>query len=203
MRYFVLLLHCLGVFVGSSLVRLVPITVGFSTLGGKGVVKASPPGLVNRLRRIFLNELPVLFGCPSGSAAAPFGTVLVGLRVRFPFGVFLLMVMFRVLLLSLLVLRRCRGVNMLVVLSCLAWWVVLECSAVGEFLGPLKRVRLHSKTPAHLAGCGRDGSFQSRPKFWKRSRISEGPRFRHIGAKIPRLHQGDGAHDPLDRVGVG
>ena len=51
-RYFVLLLHCLGVFVGSSLVRLVPITVGFGTPGGKGVVTASPPGLVNRLRRV-------------------------------------------------------------------------------------------------------------------------------------------------------
>ena len=33
-------------------VRLVPITVGFGTLGGKGVVMASPPGLVNRLRRV-------------------------------------------------------------------------------------------------------------------------------------------------------
>ena len=42
-----------GVFVGSSLVRLVPITVGFGTLGGKGVVMASPPSLVNRLRRVF------------------------------------------------------------------------------------------------------------------------------------------------------
>ena len=52
-RYFVLLLHCLVVFVGSSLVRLVPITVGFGTLGGKGVVMASLPGLVNRLRRVF------------------------------------------------------------------------------------------------------------------------------------------------------
>ena len=47
------------------------------------------------------------------------------------------------------------------------------------------------------------GSFQSRPKVRKRLRISEGPRFRHIGAKVPLLRQGDGAHDPLDRVGVG
>ena len=30
--------------------------------------------------------------------------------------------------------------NMLVVLSFLAWWVVLECSAVGEFLVGVKRV---------------------------------------------------------------
>ena len=30
-----------------------------------------------------------------------------------------------------------------------------------------------------------------------------GPRFRHDAAKIPRLHQGDEAHGPHDRVGVG
>ena len=50
----------------------------------------------------------------------------------------------------------------------------------GRILGSVKRVRLHRKTPAHLARCGRDGSFQSRPKVWKRLRISEGPRFRYI-----------------------
>ena len=60
-----------GMFVGSFLVRLVLITVGFGTLGGKGLVMASPPGLVNQLRRVFFfNELPVLFGCPCGSVAA-------------------------------------------------------------------------------------------------------------------------------------
>ena len=53
-RYVVLLLPGLGVFVGSSLVRLVLITVGFGTVGGKGVVTASPPGLVNQLRKVFL-----------------------------------------------------------------------------------------------------------------------------------------------------
>ena len=73
----------------------------------------------------------------------------------------------------------------------------------GRILGAVQRVRLHRKTPAHLGGCGRDGGFQSRPKVWKRLRLSEGPTFRHIGAKVPRLHQGDGAHGPLDRVGVG
>ena len=31
----------------------------------------------------------------------------------------------------------------------------------------------------------------------------EDPRFRHNGAKVPRLHQGDGAHGPWDRVGFG
>ena len=56
MRYFVLLLVCLAVFVGSFLVMLVPITVGFGTLGGKGVVMAFHPGLVSRPRKVF-NEL--------------------------------------------------------------------------------------------------------------------------------------------------
>ena len=44
-----------GVFVDSSLVRLLPITVGFGTLGGKGVAMAPPPGLVNRLRSVFFD----------------------------------------------------------------------------------------------------------------------------------------------------
>ena len=52
-RYFVLLLHCLGVFVGSSLVILVPITAGFGTLGGRSVFMALLPGLVSRLQKIF------------------------------------------------------------------------------------------------------------------------------------------------------
>ena len=59
-----------------------------------------------------------------------------------------------------------------------------------RILGSVRRVRLHRKTPAHLARYGRDGGFQSRPKVWKRLRVAEGPRFRHNGAKVPRLHQG-------------
>ena len=34
-------------------------------------------------------------------------------------------------------------------------------------------------------------------------RVVEGPWFRHSGARVPRLHQGDEAHGPLDRVGFG
>ena len=72
----------------------------------------------------------------------------------------------------------------------------------GRILGGVKRVRIHRKTPAHLAGIGRDGSSQSRPRVWKRLRV-EGPRFCRNGAKVPRLHQGDEARGPQDRVGVG
>ena len=66
----------------------------------------------------------------------------------------------------------------------------------------VKRARLHRKTPAHLAGFGGNGNSQSRARVWKRLRV-EGSRFRHDVAKVPRLHQADGAHDPLDRVRVG
>ena len=38
-------------------------------------------------------------------------------------------------------------------------------------LGGVKRVRLHRKNQAHLAGKSREGSFQSRPRVWKRLRI--------------------------------
>ena len=48
-----------------------------------------------------------------------------------------------------------------------------------------KRVRLHRKTPAHLAGFGMDGSSQSRPRVWKRLRVG-GSGFRHNDAKVPR-----------------
>ena len=44
-----------------------------------------------------------------------------------------------------------------------------------RILGSVERVRLHRKTPAHLAGFGGDGSSQSRPRVWKRLRV-EGPR---------------------------
>ena len=73
----------------------------------------------------------------------------------------------------------------------------------GIILGGVNRGRQHRKTPAHLAGYSRDRGFQSRPKVWKRLRLSEDPRFRHSGAKVPRLHRGVQAHGPLDRVGVG
>ena len=103
-----------------------------------------------------------------------FGIVLVGLLVGFPLGVFLLMVMFEV-----------TG------WSCSVAWPCVGGSRVlcgRRFLGGVRRISLHRKTPAHPAGYGRDGGFQSRPKVRKRLRVAESPRFRHIGAKAPRLH---------------
>ena len=145
------------------------------------------PGLVSRPRRFFFFLmncwyylgilLVLLLPCWVGSCS--FGTALVNLLVGFLLGVFLLVVMFGVLLLSLLVLRRCRGV------------------VVGEFLGDIfLKVRLHRKTPAHLAGFGGDRSSQSRP------RRVEGSEFRHNVAKVPRLLRGVEAHGSLDMVGV-
>ena len=99
--------------------------------------------------------LVLLLRCLVGSYT--FGTALVNLLVGLPLGVFLLVVMFRVVSLNLLVLERFRGAFMLIVLSCLAWLVVLGCLAVGEFLGAFKSVRRHWK-PQHtlqvLAGMG-------------------------------------------------
>ena len=71
-------------------------------------------------------------------------------------------------------------------------------SGSGRALGG----RLLRNPPAHLAGYGTEGSSQSRPRVWKRLRV-EGSRFRHNVAQVPRLQQGDEAHGPLDRVGVG
>ena len=92
----------------------------------------------------FLKELLVLFGFPSGSAAALLGGEL-PLRYcsgefacRIPTWVFLFEVMFRVLLLSLVVFRRCRGVATSLVLSCLALLMVLGCLVAGDFFGVLK-----------------------------------------------------------------
>ena len=172
-----------GVFVGLFLVMLVRITVGFDTLGGKGVIMASPPGLVNRLRFFFLNELLVLFGYPCGSAAT--------------------------LLSGVLPLRYCSGR-----FACgVPTWSLpahghvqgLIAEVAGDVVAPrngrvgvvraqlpglvgVSGVRLNRKTPAHLAGNGRDGGFQSRPKVWKRLRAVEDPRFRHFGAEVLRLH---------------
>ena len=73
---------------------------------------------------------------------------------------------------------------------------------VGEFLVDFLKSSATQKKPQHLAGYGREGSSQSCPRVWKRLRV-EGFRFRHCVAKVPRLRQGDEAHEPLDTVGVG
>ena len=158
----------------------------------------------------FLKQLLVLFGYPLWFCCCVIGwsvtlsvTALVVLHVGFPLGVFLLGVMFSVLLLSVLVLERFRGAFTLIVLSCLAWLVVLEFSMVGESLWALKEVDYTEKIQHTFAGFGRDVSSQSRPRVWKRLRLSEGsqvsftmvPRFR-------RCTQGSEAHGPQDRVGA-
>ena len=147
-RYFVLLLVCMAVFVGSSLVKwvLVLITVGFGTLGGKGVVMASLPGLVSRPCCVVgwgvtLRYCSGKFACRVPTWSLPARGHVQGADVG-----------------------GSGGVITLVVLS-LPGFVVLECSVVGEFLGPLKEFGAHRKTPAHL------GSFQSLPKVSKRSTI--------------------------------
>ena len=165
MRYFVLLLHCLG-----SIRRFAPCEGWCQSLPAsahwveKCVVMALLPGLVSRLRKVFsMNCWFCLVSfwlccCFVDWGAAPFGVAFVSLLVGFLLGVFLLVVKFRVLLLSLLVLRRCHGVVLLLLLGCLTWLVVLGCFVVGGLLGRFKRVRLHRNPPAHLAAFGGNGN---------------------------------------------
>ena len=69
--------------------------------------------------------------------------------------------------------------------------------------GGAKRVRLHRKTPAHLARQGVLG-VQFRPRIWKRLRVSLGSDSSFPGAKFLRVHQEVGGHDPgFARVGIG
>ena len=136
-----------------------------------------------------MNELLVLFGYPSS----------------LPLGVFRLVVMFMGLIVEFAGVEDVPWIGHVGrdLLPGLAGGSRILCGGSGRILGGVERVQLHRKTPAHLARYTRDGGYQSRPKVWKRLRLSEGPRFRHFGAKVPRLHQGDEAHGSLDRVGVG
>ena len=72
----------------------------------------------------------------------------------------------------------------------------------GRILGGFRRVGYTEKPQHTLQDMEGRGVLQSRPRVWKRLRV-EGSRFRHSVAKVPRLHQSDEAHEPLDRVGVG
>ena len=76
------------------------------------------------------------------------------------------------------------------------------CLASGSG-GGAKRVRLYRKTPAHLARQGVPG-VQSRPRVWKRLRVSLGSDSSFPGAKFLRVHQEAGGHDPgFAREGIG
>ena len=110
-----------------------------------------------------MNEFLVLFGYPCGSAAALLGLVL---PLRYCSGRFAC----RVPTWSLLAHGHVQGLHAetagamvvsrnekLVVLSCLAWLVVLGCSVVGEFLETLKEFDYTEKlqhTLQDMAGMG-------------------------------------------------
>ena len=119
-----------------------------------------------------MNELLVLFGYPSGSAAALLGGWLL---LRYCSGRFArrvptwgLPARGHVQGPYLLVLRRCRGMNTLVALCCLAWLVVPEFSVVGEFLGALKEFDCAEKLQHTLQDTEGVVGFESWPKVWKR-----------------------------------
>ena len=68
-RFFELCVLCLVVLAGSSRAMLVVINAGSGTLGGKSAVMVSRLGPGNLPRRVFLNELRVLFRYPPRAAA--------------------------------------------------------------------------------------------------------------------------------------
>ena len=130
---------------------------------GKGVGH----GLTSRPRELasegFLNELLVLFGYPSASAAALLGGELL---LRYCSG----KLACRVTTWGLPARGHIQGLIAEFAgvgeVSCtVAWLVVLGCLVVGEFLG--------AYTLQDVAGMG---VLQSRPKVWKRLRV-EGSRF--------------------------
>ena len=155
----------------------------------------------------FLNELLVLFGYPSGSASVLLGGEL---SLRYCSHRFACRVPTRGL--------PSHGHVWGLVTKSASFQDMLRGSRVGRAWLPgffrawvsggsrtfraVKRVRLHRKTPAHLTGYVGDGSFQSRPRVWKRL-MAEDAGFRPDAAKAARLHLGVEAHGPQDRVGVG
>ena len=145
------------------------------------------PFLVNRPRKVFVDELLVLFGYPSGSAAA--------------------------LLDGELPLRYCSGR----IASRVPTWGLPASGSVRSLVAEFADVEEVSRNslvararfPVLVGGAGVLGGRRIlgsvkrvRPGVWKRLRV-EGSGYRHFVAKVPRLRHGDEDHGPQDRVGVG
>ena len=163
-------------------------------------------GLTSRPRETssvwFLDELLVLFGYPSASGAS----LLAGtLPLRFFSESFARRIP---------TWRLPEGGNVPSFLASrgLVWGGPSALSSAlggaGVYLGSgsgggVKRVRLYRKTPAHLARQGVPG-VQSRPRVWKRLRVSLGSDSSFPGAKFLRVHQEAGGHVPgFAREGIG
>ena len=159
-------------------------------------------GPVRLLLFFFLDELLVLFGYPSASGAS----LLAGtLPLRFFSESFACRIP---------TWRLPEGGH---VASFLASWGLVwgghnalssALGRAGVYLGSgsgggAKRVRLYRKTPAHLARQGVPGVWV-RPRIWKRLRVSLGSDSSFPGAKVLRVHQEAGGHDPgFARAGIG
>ena len=163
-------------------------------------------GLTSRPRETssvwFLDELLVLFGYPSGSGSS----LLAGtLPLRFFSESFACRIP---------TWRLPEGGH---VASFLASWGLVwgghnalysALGRAGVYLGSgsgggAKRVRLYRKTPAHLARHCVPG-VRVRPRIWKRLRVSLGSDSSFPGAKVLRVHQEAGGHDPgFARAGIG
>ena len=131
------------------------ITAGFCTVGGKkcGHSLTSRPRESASEGSLKLT-VGTVFGYPSGSAAALLGGELL---LRYCFGKFACQIPtlglparghVQGLVAEFAGVEGCRGVVLLLMLSCLAWLVVLGCLVVGEFLVALKEFGYTGK-PQH------------------------------------------------------
>ena len=196
--FFVHFLCCLVVLVGFFL----GVLVAFDTLVGISVVMVLLQGLVKLLLLIFWMSFLFFLGI-----LLPL--VLVCLLVLYLLGITL-----RVLLVGFL-LGACLGLVVFAKFLASGELVQSGPSALSAALGGasvclasgsgggVERVRLYTKTPAHLTRQGISG-VQVRPGFFKRSRDPLGSDSGFPGAKFLRVHQEAGGHDPgFARAGIG
>ena len=140
-------------------------------------------GLTSRPRESasedLLNRLLVLFGYPSGSAAALLAVVLplryCSARFACKFPTWRLPDKGHVceLVTDVVVDDRVLGCDGVCRVSFPGSAGSTGVFCEGMVLGSFKRIRLNRKTPAHLARLGSPGSVSSRSEVWKRLRVSE------------------------------
>ena len=200
---FVLYVCCLVALVGFSLGILALIMVVFDTLVGKSAVMVLRPDHVKLLLFCFWMSFSFFLGYYSAASRAD---LLAGtLPLRYFFESFARKI-------PTWRLPESGSVASLLASGELVWGGPSALSAAlggaGVCLargsgGGVERVRLHRKTPAHLARQG-ISEVQFRPRVWKRLRDPQDSASRLSGAKFLRVHQEAGGHDPgFARAGIG
>ena len=171
-------------------------------------------GLTSRRRESasedFLNRLLVLFGNPSGSAAALLAGVLphryCSARFACKFLTWRLPDRGHVceLVTGGVVGDRVLGGAGICRVSFPRSAGRAGVSCESRVSGGFERIRLNRKTPAHLARLGNLGSVPSRSRVWKRLRVSEARWCSICGSHVlHECHHSDDGSSLDDRVGVG